>query len=84
MSAGAAIVLTLPVEGSLVLGASLARGGQFFLGVAAVGGQVATPSRGANGIAAAAIGTAFVLRSVGDLNGDGTTPGWISGASPLG
>lgn len=82
--AGAAIALTLPVDGSLVLGASLAGVGLFFLGLAAVSGQLPSTSRGANGLASVVLGAAYVLRAVGDLDGTGTTPGGISGLSPIG
>ncbi|MGA7206226.1 MAG: ABC transporter permease [Specibacter sp.] len=82
--AAAAIGCTLPVDGSLLLGASLAGVGMFFLGVAAVASQLATTSRGANSLAAAVIGVAYVLRAVGDLDGTVTTPGWISWLSPIG
>ncbi|MEV8180989.1 ABC transporter permease [Specibacter sp. NPDC078692] len=82
--AGTAMVLTLPVMGSLVLGASLAGVGLFFLGVAAIGSQISTTSRGANSFAAAVIGVAYVVRAIGDLNGTVTTPGWISWLSPIG
>ena len=81
---GAAIALGLPVHGSLVLGASLAALGLFFLGVSAVLGQLFPTGRGANGAAAAVLGIAYVLRAVGDLEGDGTTPGWASLLSPIG
>jgi len=82
--AGAAIALGLPVDGGLVLGASLTGLGLFFLGVSAVVGQLASTSRGANGFASMVIGAAFVIRAVGDLEGMGTTPGWISLVSPIG
>ncbi|HEY8700704.1 MAG TPA: ABC transporter permease [Arthrobacter sp.] len=81
---GAAIALGLPVDGGLVLGASLTGLGLFFLGVSAVLGQLTSTSRGANGLASMVIGAAFVIRAVGDLEGTGTTPGWISAVSPIG
>jgi ABC-2 type transport system permease protein len=80
----AAIAMPLPVDGSLVLGASLAGLGLFFLGVSAVVGQLASTSRGANGLAALILGAAFVIRAIGDLDGTDTTPGWISRLSPIG
>ncbi|WP_051388838.1 ABC transporter permease [Arthrobacter sp. 35W] len=79
-----AAAMPLPFDGSLVLGASLAGLGLFFLGVSAACGQLTSTSRGANGLAAVVIGTAFVVRAIGDLDGTGTTPGWISGLSPIG
>lgn len=82
--AAAAIAMPLPLEGSLALGASLAGLGLFFLGVSAVAGQLASTSRGANGLASILVGAAFVVRAVGDLDGTGTTPGWISRLSPIG
>lgn len=82
--AGTAMALTLPVMGSLVLGASLTGVGLFFLGVAAIGSQMSSSGRGANSFAATVIGIAYVLRSIGDLNGTVTKPGWISWLSPIG
>ena len=82
--AGTAAAVGLPAAGSLVLGASLAGVGLFFLGVAAVCGQLASTSRGANGLAAAVLGLAFVLRAAGDLEGTDLAPGWTSWLSPLG
>ncbi|MFJ6416039.1 ABC transporter permease [Paeniglutamicibacter sp. NPDC091659] len=81
---GAAVALGLPADGSLVLGASLAALGLFFLGVSAVMGQLFPAARGANGAAAAVLGVAYVLRAIGDLEGNGTAPGWTSLLSPIG
>lgn len=82
--AGTAMALTLPVMGSLELGASLAGVGLYFLVVAAIGSQMSTSSRGANSFAATVIGIAYLLRAIGDLNGTVATPGWISWLSPIG
>ncbi|GAA4142472.1 ABC transporter permease [Leifsonia shinshuensis] len=79
-----AAALTLPVGGSLVLGGSLAAVGLFFLGVSALFGQLASTGRGANGWSTAVLGAVFVLRAVGDLNGTGTAPSWVSWLSPIG
>jgi ABC-2 type transport system permease protein len=64
------------IEGSLVLGASVAGVGAVALGVAAVANQVATTSRGANMIGSAVIGVFYVLRMIGDI-GDGRLT-WVS------
>jgi ABC-2 type transport system permease protein len=69
--------------GSVALGLSFAGVGALFAGVAAVAAQLTEGSRPANGIAAAALGTAYVLRAVGDSAG-ASGPSWLSWASPIG
>jgi ABC-2 type transport system permease protein len=82
--AGAAIAEGLPLYGSLVMGASFIGVGLAFLGVAALAGQLAQSSRGANGIAATVLGVSYLLRAGGDLSATKEVPGGLSWASPLG
>lgn len=58
-----------PVAGSLVGGASIAVVGVAFTGVAAVTSQVASTTRGATGMAGAALGIAFMLAALGNMLG---------------
>lgn len=69
----------LGMEGSLAFGLSVASVGMTFAAVAAVTAQLTQHSRGANGMAAALLAVAFVLRAVGDV-GDRT----LSWLSPIG
>ncbi|MFD6516266.1 ABC transporter permease [Rhodococcus sp. NPDC060176] len=84
------IAVGLPVGGSLALGASIGGTGIAFAGVAAVTAQITDGARTANGLAGAAIGVAFMLRAIGDVNStvvdDGTrvVSGWLSWLSPIG
>jgi ABC-2 type transport system permease protein len=83
-SASAAIAEGLPAYGALVMGASLTGVGLCFLGVAALAGQLAQTSRGANGLAAGILGIAYLVRAGGDLSAKGDVPGALSWASPIG
>jgi ABC-2 type transport system permease protein len=80
----------LPVGSSLLAGASLGFVGIAFAAIAAVTAQVSETARGANGMAAAAIGLAFLLRAVGDVagktveGGTKTISAWPSWLSPIG
>ncbi len=80
----------LPAAGALLAGGLLAGVGASFAGVAAITAQLAASARGANGLAGAAIGLAYLLRSVGDALGEvaagGTavTSAWPSWLSPIG
>ncbi|HEX5332153.1 MAG TPA: ABC transporter permease [Cellulomonas sp.] len=67
------------VTGSLLTGASVTGVGLVALGIGAIAGQVASTSRGANGLGSIVLGVLYVLRMVGDL-GDGRLT-WVS---PLG
>lgn len=69
----------LPVAGSVALAASFAVFGLVMAAVAAVAAQVTEHSRGASGLAAAALAVFFVLRAAGDVGG-----GTLSWASPMG
>ncbi|MDT0379719.1 ABC transporter permease [Streptomyces sp. DSM 42041] len=66
-------------HGSLLYGAAHAAVGIAFAGVAAVTVQVTQHSRGASGMALAAIGAAYALRAAGDVGG-----GALSWLSPIG
>jgi ABC-2 type transport system permease protein len=82
--AGAAIAEGLPAYGALVMGASFAGVGIVFLGIAALAGQLAQTSRGANGLAVTVLGIAYLLRAAGDLAAKDDVAGGVSWASPLG
>jgi ABC-2 type transport system permease protein len=82
--AGAAIGEGLPAYGALVMGASFSGVGIVFLGIAALAGQLAQTSRGANGIAATVLGVSYLLRAAGDLAAKHEVAGGISWASPIG
>jgi|JI10StandDraft_1071094.scaffolds.fasta_scaffold08839_10 ABC-2 type transport system permease protein len=64
--------------GAAAFGAALFGVGMAFAAISLVAGQVASTSRAANGLALAALGAAFVIRAVGDVQG-----GWLSWASPI-
>jgi ABC-2 type transport system permease protein len=81
---GAAIAEGLPAYGSLVMGASFAGVGVAFLGIAALAGQLAQTSRGANGLAVTVLGISYLLRAAGDLAAKHEVAGGLSWASPLG
>jgi ABC-2 type transport system permease protein len=83
-TAGAAIAEGLPAYGALVMGASFTGVGLAFLGIAALAGQLAQTSRGANGLASAILGITYLLRAGGDLSAKGEVAGGLSWASPLG
>ncbi|MGJ7439629.1 ABC transporter permease [Aquipuribacter sp. MA13-6] len=70
---------SLPLGGSLLLGASLAGAGVVFTGVAAVTAQLAAGSRAASSTAGALVGVAFLLRAVGDVQEN-----LLSWLSPIG
>ncbi len=77
----------LPVSGSIGAGVAMSLVGVTFAAVAAVAAQLADSARGANGLAALAIGVAFLLRAIGDGTGklvgngmavESTFPSWLS------
>ncbi|WP_329108757.1 anibiotic ABC transporter [Micromonospora sp. NBC_01699] len=79
-----------PVAGSVAVGLAVAAAGLAFASVAAVAAQFSGTSRGANGISAAVIGAAYLVRGLGDAfgeilpNGYSMTSGWASWLSPIG
>ncbi|KAB1149756.1 ABC antibiotics transporter [Streptomyces luteolifulvus] len=80
----------LPAAGSFTAGAAIAAVGLVFTGVAAVTAQLSSSSRGANGLAAAALGLSFLFSGAGNLLGsvDGSglrvVSAWPSWLSPIG
>lgn len=68
--------------GSLLVGAAIALTGMAFAGVTAVTVQLSAYSRAAAGMAGLVLGSAFVLRAVGDMAAAGGSA--LSWASPLG
>ncbi|MGW5189334.1 ABC transporter permease [Kribbella sp. NPDC004138] len=79
-----------PAAGSLAAGASIALVGIAFTGVAAVTSQLASTTRGAIGLAGAALGVSFMLAALGNMLGTvdsadlRVTSGWPAWVSPLG
>ncbi|KRE99030.1 ABC antibiotics transporter [Nocardioides sp. Soil777] len=86
----AMIVAGQSVTGSLVGGTSIALVGVAFTGVAAVTSQLASTTRGATGLAVAALGGSFLLAALGNMLGtvDSTalrvTSAWPAWVSPIG
>jgi ABC-2 type transport system permease protein len=84
------VVAGQPFAGSLVAGASIAVVGVAFTGVAAVTVQLASTTRGAIGLAGAALGLSFLLAALGNMLGsvDSTalrvTSAWPAWLSPIG
>ncbi|TDC35091.1 anibiotic ABC transporter [Micromonospora sp. 15K316] len=94
-AAGLALALALagaglPLAGSVAAAAAIGGVGVAFTGVAAVTAQLTVTSRGANALAAAAVGLAFLLRAAGDVFGEQSADGtrvvsaWPSWVSPMG
>ncbi|GAA3780420.1 exporter of polyketide antibiotics [Plantactinospora mayteni] len=90
LSTLALIASDLPTAGSLAFGLGLGAAGLTFAAIAAVAAQIVEGARSANGIAASAIGAAYLLRGVGDAFGevqpDGytMTTAWPTWLSPIG
>lgn len=90
LTALAFISNNLPTGGSIGTGAAVAAVGLTFAAVAALTAQISESSRGANSLAAAVIGVAFLLRAAGDSMGDIVKNGtavhsdWPSWLSPIG
>ncbi|MBQ1074411.1 anibiotic ABC transporter [Micromonospora sp. C31] len=88
--AAALVGAGLPTAGSFAAAAAFGGVGVAFTGIAAVSAQLSVTSRGANALAAAAVGIAFLLRAAGDVLGEQTDDGlrvvsaWPSWLSPLG
>jgi ABC-2 type transport system permease protein len=72
----------LPASGALAFGLSWAGAGIAFAAVAGVTAQVTESARTANGIGAAVLAAAYLLRAVGDASGVDTS--WLSWLSPIG
>jgi ABC-2 type transport system permease protein len=76
------IACGLPVAGSIAMGLGFASSGWIFAAIAAAWAQLVENPRAANGIAAATVGAAYLLRAAGDA-GRGSLS-WLSWASPIG
>jgi ABC-2 type transport system permease protein len=73
----------LPAAGALAFGLSWAGAGVAFAAVGALAAQVTESARTANGLGAAVLAVAYLLRAVGDVTGtDDST--WLSWLSPIG
>jgi ABC-2 type transport system permease protein len=74
---------------AVLMGASLAAVGIAFAAVAALAVQLSESGRGANSLAAASIGVAFLVRAIGDslgsvsANGLSASSNWLSWLSPF-
>ena len=75
--------LQTPVAGALATAAGLGLTGLVFTAVAGVTAQLTGNARPATGLAAAALGAAYLLRAVGDSSGHGVLS-WLSWISPIG
>ncbi len=73
----------LPASGALAFGLSWAGAGIAFAAVGAVTAQVTESARTANGLGAAVLAAAYLLRAVGDATGVDTSS-WLSWLSPIG
>ena len=85
----AGLVLGLDPAGSVLTGLALGAVGLCFAGGAAVCAQVMPTPRGANGLAAATVGVAYLVRGAGDALGTArdlthVDPSWVSLLSPIG
>ncbi|MFH5877576.1 ABC transporter permease [Arthrobacter sp. NA-172] len=84
------IVGGLDAKGSIVAGCATAAVGLTFLAVGLSAAQLMRTSRGANGVAAAAVTAAYVFRGIGDALGTPSadhlhmTVAWWSWISPIG
>lgn len=76
--------VALPAAGSWIMGASIAGTGLAFIGLAAICGQLASTSRGANSLAVALIGLFYFIRAGADLQAEGMAPSALSWFSPIG
>ncbi|GAB3460236.1 ABC transporter permease [Actinophytocola sediminis] len=83
LTALALIGAGLPGAGALAFGLAWAGAGIAFAAVAALAAQVTENARTANGIGAAVLAAAYLLRAVGDAAGADTST-WLSWLSPIG
>src|SRR5918994_4046435 len=86
----AGIVTGQPAAGSFTTGTAVGALGIVFAGIAAVTAQLSSTTRGANGLAAAALGLTFVVSGVGNMLGRVDASGmriesaWPAWLSPMG
>jgi ABC-2 type transport system permease protein len=84
------VVVGQPAAQSLAAGSSIALVGVAFTGVAAVTSQLASTTRGATGLAGAALGVSFMLAALGNMLGTvdsadlRVTSAWPAWLSPIG
>ncbi|TAM90957.1 MAG: hypothetical protein EPN43_04995 [Jatrophihabitans sp.] len=78
---GSRPAVDLSVSASLFYATAVTASAAMFLAVGALAGQVGGTRRQANGLAAAAFGSAYVIRMIAD---SGTGLAWLRWASPLG
>ncbi|MEL4319460.1 polyketide antibiotic transporter [Leifsonia sp. YIM 134122] len=76
---------------AVLAGLALASVGLCFLGIGLLSAQIMRTSRGANGLAAALVAAAYMVRGIGDATGTvdsddplSMTAGWVSWLSPIG
>lgn len=83
----AATATGLPAAGSFLLGAAVGACGLVFTGVAAVAVQVSESTRSAYGLVGAVLGLAFLLRAIGDIEGNvlvwASPIGWAQAVHPF-
>jgi ABC-2 type transport system permease protein len=95
VAVGIAVALALvgsgfEAAGSIIFGLAVAGTSVVFLGVGLLVAQLMRTSRGANGLASALIGVAYLLRAAGDgggtpsVDGLSVTSAWPSWLSPIG
>ncbi|WP_137754742.1 ABC transporter permease [Agrococcus sp. SGAir0287] len=88
--AAGSLAIGLPVEGSALVALGVLLTGLTFLLVGLLAAQTMPTSRGANGLAAAIAGAAFVVRGIGDALADvgsdlaHVASAWPAWASPIG
>ena len=78
IQATALIAAGTPTAGAWAFGLSTVACGLVFTAVAALAAQLAEYARTANGIAAAVLGAAFLVRAVGDSSTGGHSLSWLS------
>ena len=88
-SAADGIALGWAPIAAITVGAALGAVGVAFAGIAALVAQAMPSPRGANGVAAALVGVAYVVRGIGDALDTATDltharPSWVSLLSPIG
>lgn len=88
-SVGAGLALGFGTVPAVLIGLAIGGVGLSFAGIAALVAQAMPSPRGANGVAAALVGVAYLVRGVGDALGtpqgfDRVDPSWISWLSPIG
>jgi len=83
----AALATGLALSGSLLLACAVAGAGLSFTGVSLVAAQVLSSGRGALGLAGGVLAVSYLVRAVGDVNGDGLSwlspIGWAQGTHPF-